>query len=155
VPEQLAAWRRARAELAHDWLERQLLPVLQTPGASPADSSNRARLCLEAWHNEICPRLQVVLDPLPGCLLPGVLLQGRFGEADIRYLNLLSAEIPVMGDVPLSRVGIKIEAAAEEALRELELSASEPSDRQRRQAFEKVMIIRNLLQQLPRSVVLP
>jgi hypothetical protein len=154
VPEQLAAWRRARAEVAHDWLERQMLPILQTPGASPDDSKHRAQLCLEAWRQEVNPRLQAALDPLPECLLPGLLLRGRLGEASVERLNLLSSDTLVVGDVPLRMIGAKIRDAAGEALRALEQNAMNPSDMQRRQAFEKIMTVRNLLQQLPRSVVL-
>jgi hypothetical protein len=155
VPEQLAAWRRARAEVAHDWLERQLLPILQTPGVSPEDSSRRARLCLEAWQHEIHPRLQAALNPLPECLLPGLVLRGRLAAASVERLNLLSNEILVTGDVPLRMISAEIRNAAAGALRELEANALNPSDKQRRQAFEKVMTVRNLLHQLPRSIVLP
>lgn len=155
MPESLDRWRKARAEVAHDWLERGLLPVLNTPGDSPEDSSRRAGLCLEDWSNEVAPRLDAALAMLPDCLLPGLLLRGWLDDKAVERIDTVTLNTVVGENLLLRNVATEIRGSAEGARSALGKYSSSPSNASRSQAFSKVMTLRIILQQSPKNVVLP
>jgi hypothetical protein len=154
VPDSLANWRKARADIAHDWLERRLLPILNTPGASLDDSLRRARLCLDAWIDDVIPRLDSAMTLLPHCLLPGLLIHRWLDRESVRRVNAVILEREVTKHVVLQDVVPEIRRFADAAKTALDAFAINPTDEQRQNAFNRVMDVRTLLQQLPRSVVL-
>jgi len=155
VPEPLDRWRKARAEISHDWLERRLLSVLNTPGDSPDDFARRARLCNGAWNSDILPRLELAVAQLPACMLPGLLLDGWLGDSVITSLNLLALDSIVGEGFRLGDAATNLRRRKEETQIALENYARSPQDASRQRAFTKVMALRSMLQQLPRNVILP
>jgi hypothetical protein len=155
VPASLEQWRKARAEVAHDWLERGLLPVLNTPGDTPEDFSRRANLCLEDWINEVVPRLEAMIALLPGCFLPGSLLRGQLEEAAIECIDNAALDTIVGENLLLRNVAAKLRGAATGAGAALENYSLSPDDSSRLQAFAKITALRLMMQQAPKTVILP
>ena len=125
------------------------------PGTSLDDSSRRARLCLGAWIDDVIPRLDLAMTLLPECLSPGLLLDRWLEEDSLRRINAIALNREVIKRVPLLDIVPEIRRFADAAKLALDAFAIKPTDEQRKNAFDRVMDIRNFLQQLPRSVVLP
>jgi hypothetical protein len=71
-------------------------------------------------------------------------------------LDAIALEKVILGlGMELRFVVPSVQKAASSAFTELEHYSSEPTDARRLKAFEKVMSLRNLIQRIPRSVVLP
>lgn len=154
MPVLLREWRRARADVAHDWLERRLLQVLNT-GGSPEELRKRAVVCLGAWTEKVIPKLADTLKLLPDCLLPGLLLRGFLDPPDIESINRAALHCDAIPGLMLQDVISEAGRLGFSASVALQAYASEANAENRLAAFDQVMKLRRLLQQLPRSVVLP
>lgn len=131
-----------------------MLPILHSPVRSSDDLERVSHVCLAAWRDEICPRVEAVLMAFPESVYPSVLLKGRLPEASLASLDALAGDANIKG-VPLRRLPAKITAACNEATNQLALNAERPSVERQALAFKKVLVVRELLQELPRSVVIP
>jgi hypothetical protein len=155
VPEELANWRKARATLAHDWLERRMLPILNTPASGSDDLDNRARLCLDAWTKEISPRVEALIGLLPGCLLPEALLKLWFDDRSIEQINVRALSKDAVQHNKVKDLAFEIQRLAGRAAEALQTFAALPAPERQRSAFESVLAFRTLLQELPRNSLLP
>jgi len=154
VPVLLREWRRARANVAHDWLERRLLQVLNTSGP-PEELQKRASVCLEAWKESVIPKLAATLKLLPDCLLPGLLLREFLEPPDIEKIDRAALNCAAIPRLMLKDVISEANRLSVDAGVALQAYASEATADKRLAAFDQVMKLRRFLQQLPRSVVLP
>lgn len=153
MPAPLSEWRRARADVAHDWLERRLLPILNTSG-SPEESHKRALLCTQAWREEIQPRLKSALSQIPDCFLPRVILARCLCEAELQKLDMRAMNADVGNGIKLRDIGSELHERAAIAHDLLNAFVEVSDERQRKAAFAAVMSVRVLLQTLPRSVII-
>lgn len=149
-----AEWRRVRAEVSHDWIERGLVSQLEDPTSDPAVLRRRSRLCWHWWEGEIRPRLEALLETFPLPVLPGLLVAKYAAAATQTALDdrVLGPEghgsklTTLLGDV-------KTAAATLEA--QLDEFAREPNDATRAQALRDSLALLGSVRRLPRGIVMP
>lgn len=154
MPEQLSRWRVARAEVTHDWIERRLLPVLDATEGSDDALARRARLCLDTWRAEIEPRLTAIVDLLPCCLLPSILLRKYLAERDLQKIDAFALAEATVSGRPLAALREDLTVLTKEMGQALGELVSKPNQESQRRAVSKLYDLRDALQRVPRSVFL-
>lgn len=155
MPSELLRWRRARAELSHDWLERGLLGRLETTSTLDRGNEHVSAVCWRWWENDICPRLKTLLEMLPDAVLPSTLVR-PFAGATVG--TAIDAAVVAEGQrqgADLNLQKTRTHALMLDAETELRDYFNSPDDARRQRSLVSCRALLSALRDLPRTILLP
>lgn len=157
MPQELATWRAARAQVSHDLIERTLsLFLSELAEPTDADDAEIRGETIRCWEERVKPLLTVVVEKAPQVLSPRLLLSPMVGdEMALAQFEAAAYEMVLPdGAVLASRLAAvkKATQAADTAMHELQKAAT-PNAAQ--SAQHTVAALRTALRMLPTSPVIP
>jgi hypothetical protein len=152
VPPKVERWRRTRALISHDWLERGLLAQLEVRLEGEARRREAARTCLAWWIDDVEPGLSELMAMFPECVMPSA----------IAAIWNLSEDVGVVLDrsaaekhQALRSASSELAASAAVVTTRLEAMNDGPSELNQSAAHRAILEVLRLVRKLPRTVVMP